>query len=326
MRIRARQTVFRMKDEKMWTEQGMEEAIGWHMRLSAACVPTEDWAAFTDWLEADPANAHAYDAVALADADLSDSLRAAALPAHNDNEPVPARWYQRRGLLAVAASAVLALLASPFLLPGRSLQNYETRPGETRVIALADGSEIAMNGGTRLSLDAKASRFARVESGEALFTIRHDAANPFVVETADSTLRDLGTIFNVRQDDDGLDVAVAAGAVQYNPSDEAVTINAGNHLTVSHERPVPQLAAVEPGTVAGWRSGRLSYQSSSLRAIAADLERSLGARVKVSHELDDRRFSGVIFIDRDQKRFFRRLESLLGVRARPTAQGWQLTS
>lgn len=313
----------------MSDEVRVDEAVGWHVRLSNPSAPAADWSAFTGWLEADPANAEAYDAVALADADLGDSLRAArsdlAVP-QNDNEPVPARWVRRRGLMAIAASAVLALLVSPFLLTGRDLQTYETKPGETREIVLSDGSQIAMNGGTRLELDTKTNRFARLTGGEALFTIRHDAANPFVVETADSELRDLGTTFNVRQDDDGLDVSVADGAVQYNPQHEAVTVKAGNRLQISRNRPAPVLSKADPGTVAGWRQGRLTYQATPLSAIAVDLTRSLGTPVSVAADINGRQFSGIIRVDRDEQVFFRRLESLLGVHARPSAKGWLLTS
>ena len=313
----------------MSVEQRMDDATGWHVRLSNPAVTTEDWVSFTGWLEVDPANAEAYDTVALSDAKLSDALalskRDVAL-AQNDDEVLPSPWYRRHGFLAVAASAAVALLLSPAFFSGQDLKAYQTVPGETREIALSDGSQIAMNGGTRLLLDIKTSRFARLEAGEAMFTIRHDAANPFVVETADSTLQDIGTIFNVRQDDDGLEVTVAAGAIQYNPKQEAVTVTAGNRLQVLGARGAPIISKMEPGSVAGWREGRLTYQDAPFRLIATDLTRTLGFPISVSSDVANRRFTGVIQVDRNTGPFFNRLESLLGVRARHTAQGWQLTS
>ncbi len=313
----------------MSVELRKDEAIAWHLRLSNPAASAQDWDDFTNWLEADPVNADIYDSVALADADLTDTLAIAksdpALP-QNDNAPAPAKWYQRRGFLAVAASAALAVLLSPALMSSRDLQRYETQPGETREIALSDGSQIAMNGGTRLALDKKSNRFARIDAGEAVFTIRHDAANPFVVETTDSTLRDLGTVFNVRQDDGALEVAVAQGAVQYNPHDEAVTVTAGNRLVISRDRPVPVVSKADPVSVGGWRQGRLTYQATPLSVIALDLTRTLGTPISVSRDVAGRRFTGVIRIEQDKEVFFHRLESLLSVRVRHTANGWQLTS
>jgi transmembrane sensor len=313
----------------MSVELRKDEAIEWHLRLSNPAASAQDWEDFTNWLEADPVNTDIYDRVALADADLSDTLTITksdpALP-QNDNAPAPAKWYQRRGFLAIAASAALAVLISPVLMSGRDLQRYETKLGETREIALSDGSQIAMNGGTRLALDKKSNRFARIDAGEAVFTIRHDPANPFVVETVDSTLRDLGTVFNVRQDDGVLEVAVAQGAVQYNPHEEAVTVTAGNRLVISRDRPVSVISKADPVSVGGWRQGRLTYQETPISMIAVDLTRTLGTPVSVSKDVANRRFTGVIRVDRNRTLFFRRLESLLSIRAKHTANGWQLTS
>ena len=313
----------------MPVENKIDEAISWRIRLSNIAASADQWAEFTDWLEIDPANAEAYDAVAMADDDLSDTIattKADLQTPQNDNQPIPAKWYQRRGLQAVAASVAVALLASPMLLSGRDLQTYETQPGETRQIALSDGSQIAMNGGTRLLLDAKSSRFAKLEAGEAVFTIRHDASNPFIVETANATLQDVGTVFNVREDSGSLEVSVSDGAVRYNPAAEAVNVAAGNKLTVSKARPVPVVSKADPKTVAGWRNGQLSYQDAPLSVIALDLSRAIGDKVSVSDNLGSRRFTGVIRVEKDRKQLFRRLEGLLGVRAQHSASGWQLTS
>jgi transmembrane sensor len=324
-----RQNVSVWKDMAMPVESKIEEAISWRIRLSNPSASADQWAEFTDWLEIDSANAEAYDAIALADDDLSETIAIAKTDPQipqNDNAPVPGKWYQRRWLQAVVASVAVALLASPMLLSGRDLQAYETRPGETREIELSDGSQIAMNGGTRLLLDSKTNRFAKFESGEAVFTIRHDAANPFVVETGDATLQDVGTVFNVRQDGGSLEVSVADGAVRYNPKAESVTVAAGNKLQVSKARPVPVMSKYDVKAVAGWRQGQLSYQDAPLSAIAVDLSRAIGDKVIVSSKLSGRRFTGVIRVEKDRKLLFRRLEGLLGVRAQHNASGWQLTS
>jgi transmembrane sensor len=313
----------------MPVESKIDQAISWHIRLSNPDASADLWAEFTDWIEIDPANADAYDAIALADDDLSETIAISKTDPQmpqNDNAPVPAKWYQRRGLQAVAACVAVALLASPMLLSGRDLQAYETRPGETREIVLSDGSQIAMNGGTRLLLDNKTNRYVKLESGEAEFSIQHDPANPFEVETAQSSLRDLGTIFNVRQDDDSLLVEVADGAVQYNPHKEAVTIAAGNQLHVSRNNVTPILSKTDVKSIGGWRRGQLTYRETKLGLIAVDLSRAIGTKVSIAPELENRSFTGVIRVEKDRKLLFRRLESLLGVRAQHSAAGWQLTS
>ena len=53
-------------------EHAAAEAVAWHL-----CLATADggaWTAFSDWLEADPQHARAYDALAVSDAELTDAL------------------------------------------------------------------------------------------------------------------------------------------------------------------------------------------------------------------------------------------------------------
>lgn len=309
----------------------IDEAIAWHVRLQGPAADGALWAEFTAWMEADLAHADAYDAVAAADDRLADELADAdtfavsSPPATNDNEPGALPWYRGRAVLAIAASLVLALFLSPMLLRSSGMESIATRPGETREIALSDGSKITLNGGTTIALDRKAERFARLDSGEAIFKIKHDSARPFLVETQDGTLRDVGTIFNVRQSPDGLEVAVSEGSVQYEPQSEAVTLTAGKQLRVKRGSSKPVVSAIDPATVGGWQQGRLSYRDAPLATIAVDLSRSLGTPVTVSSDLATRRFSGVIRVDHDEARLFRQLESLLGVHARRSGKGWQLT-
>jgi transmembrane sensor len=313
----------------------MDEAIAWHVRLQGPAADGALWAEFTAWMEVDPAHADAYDAVALADERLSDELAETkretvksagdASLATNDNEPGARPWYRGTAFLAIAASLILALVLTPMLLRSPGMEVITTQPGETREIALGDGSTIGLNGGTTIQLDRKGERFARLDSGEAIFTIKHDSARPFIVETGDGTLRDLGTIFNVRQSENGLEVGVSEGSVQYDPGVEAVTVTAGKQLRAQRGKSKAVVTAIDPVSVGGWRQGRLSYHDAPLATIALDLSRSLGTPVTVSPDLESRRFSGVIRVDRDEAKLFRQLESLLGVHARHNVKGWQLT-
>ncbi len=308
-------------------EAVLDVAIAWRVRLSAPAASDADWAAFTDWLEADPAHGDAYDAVALADRDYSGALEVGTVDAvapSNDNDTVP--WFRRRGFMAASATAVLALVATPFLAGGRDLETIQTRPGETRTIALNDGSRIELNGGTQISLDRRDDRYARLLDGEAAFTIRHDPANPFVLQTGDTRLVDVGTRFNVRKDASGLEVAVGEGAVRYNPDDEAVLIRAGNQLVLATHAPAPVLSATDPASVGSWRSGRLSYQAASIARIALDLSRATGATVSVDPTVSALRFSGTIEIGHDPAVTMRQVQGLLGIKATATSTGWRLTA
>lgn len=297
-----------------------DEAAAWHVRLGGDATPA-DWEAFTLWLEADPAHLAAYDLVSLADAGLDDLPLAppAPLPAYAEPRRPGRRTFLAWGGAAVAAALVGAIT----LMPGGGTYEIVTAPGERRVIALDEGSRIEVNGDSRLLLDRGDVRFARVERGEALFTVVHDDARPFRVEAGEARLIDLGTVFNVLHDGGRTEVAVSEGEVEWRRANARVNLTPGMALSQrGSESPVVTRPAVE--TIGGWREGRLSYSAARYDAVAADLSRNLGARVTIDTAAAARTFSGVIVIDRDPDVTLRRAGALLELNARRDGEGWLL--
>jgi transmembrane sensor len=282
-----------------------------------------EWEAFTSWLEADPAHGERYHML-MADADDMDAL-VAAVPQPVLPAPRESAWHRRRWLGGAIAAALVGVVgwqaydgrAQPFAI--------ETAPGERRIVPLADGSRVALNGGTRLLLDRKDGRTARLEHGEALFTIRHDAAQPFQVAVGDDRLLDIGTRFNVVRADGQTRVAVSEGAVMFNPDAEKVRLNPGQALRSVDGAGRYTLAAVDAATVGGWQTGRLEYDGAPLAEVAADIARATGTHLKVDAGIAARPFRGTILLDglaRDPSR----LGPLLDVRITPRDDRWELNA
>lgn len=301
----------------------LEEAIGWTIRLRTA-MP-DDWRAFTDWLEADADHLAAYDEVQRTDAELG-VLPPRPRPVIADPPPAQAPVRSRRGWLVGGGLATVAAgVLTTVLMQAPATYALETRPGETRSLQMADGSRIDLNGGSRLVLDRKNERFARLERGEALFTVVHDQARPFEVRVGHDVLQDIGTIFAVLHQGGETEVAVSEGAVLYNPTGEAVRIDPGRKLSDDGGDRL-LLAQVDATTVGGWRDRRLSYTGATLTRVASDLHRNLGTPVAVDARLRQRRFTGMVQLDGTPELVFQRLSALLGVRAVRSGDGWTLTA
>lgn len=303
-------------------DESMEAAIAWTIRLKHGSA--DDWRALTAWLEADPGNLAAWDEVSQLDDTLgalprSPTRPAAATPAPSRGGGTPRRWAYGGGIAAALAGAIAVTS-----LQGPATYALETRPGEQRSVTLADGSRLDLNGGTRLVLDRDNPRFARLERGEALFTVVHDEARPFEVQAGRAVLQDLGTVFDVVHEGGQLRVAVAEGAVMYNPAGERVRLDPGMKLTDAGGDRVA-VAAIDPATVGGWTDGRLSYNATPILAVAADLSRNVGVPVRVDRTIAARPFTGVIVLDPDRELLFGRVAALLGVRAVRAGDGWTLT-
>lgn len=294
-----------------------EQALDWAM--ATRDPDFAEWDGFTVWLEADAAHARAYDAVqfALDDADMV--LAQVPEPvAANDNPP---SWLGRHRVWlggAIAASLVLALTFMFWNGPrGETL--YATAPGETRLIALDDGSTVALSGGSRLAV--LGGRAARLEGGQALFTIRHDAADPFVLTAGDDRLVDAGTVFDVRLAGEVLDLAVAEGAVVVNPDALALRVDAGERAVRQDGR--YRVTAVDGAAVGEWSRGRITFEAANLAEIAAELTRATGQSFTSVDSAT--RLSGSIATDA-VRADPRALEGLLGVRVRAAGDAWVITA
>lgn len=301
----------------------VDRAIDWHLRLGEASA--EEWRDFVVWLEADESHRIAYDRITLDDALLSPS---AAL----DEAPIVAkdavasrsiyRWSMAGGA-AIAAALLVAVL-----LPRTSAAEFyaiETAPGVSRHVALADGTSIDMNGGSRLKLKRGDARFASLESGEATFHVRHDPDRAFELTSGQFTIRDLGTMFNVTRDGSRLAVQVAEGAVMFEPDDQAVMLKPGMALNIRDGDDRPALGTVPTNYVGSWRRRVLSFRSAPVRDVASAIIRSTGVRVKVDDRLADRSFTGTIQLTGKSDVVIPRFAAIMDVDWRRDGEIWMLT-
>lgn len=299
-----------------------EEALGWVIQTRDPAF--SDWDGFTAWLEADPAHASAYDALMLADSEL-DSLvppEPVTMPPIAANDPgVPSR----RPLRWIGGGAVAAALvaAVSFGVANRSdIYSVTTRPGETRLIALDDGTKVELNGGTTMRFDRKDARFAALDAGEAAFTVRHDAANPFRVTVGDAVFEDAGTVFNIVHTNAATRIGVSEGKVIYNPQAEAIALPAGRAL--ADDAQGLRVMDIAPAAVASWRQGQLVYSNAPVTQVAEDAARSLGLTVQFTPQVQAMRFTGTLRLDRDPERFFAQAAPLMGLSAVRQGDAWLL--
>ena len=231
-----------------------------------------DWDAFAIWLEQAPAHAAAYDAAVLA-ADDAATLLAAPPVAANDEEPADARRGRRWAWPAIAAGLV-GILAFGSWQGRDNSQTFATDPGETRSIALGDGSTVDLAGGSRLIVGDSDGRHATLAEGRALFTIRHDEADPFILEAGRDTLVDVGTVFDVSLEDNGLAVEVGEGAVIVNPDSVRIRLDPGQRAV--RRGGDWKVGSVPADSVGEWREGRITFRAASLPEIAGQLRRATG--------------------------------------------------
>lgn len=256
-----------------------DSAIGVQARAWALAVSGEDFpparsSELSAWLEADPRHPPAYEqaerTLLLVDAALAAPI--AARPAR------PATRWIWPGAAVAAGLVAAAVLATPSAA-------IVSAPGQTRQIALADGSQVTLGPDSSLRSTWRLARRAYVlQRGQAFFAVTHDPAHPFTVAAGVAKVRVLGTRFDVhRAAGDRVRVEVEQGLVEVSRD---TARGASVARVAAGQGAVADLAGVRTAalngaqTAGGWRRGRLDYDAAPLDEVIADLNRyGLKARV-----------------------------------------------
>ncbi|MGB8364392.1 MAG: FecR family protein [Rhizomicrobium sp.] len=306
----------------------LDEAIDWHIRLSAPDTDAATWEAFTLWLEADPANREAYDHIEELDAELeqpglrdtfaagehaSGLVRLGRAPVERRRIPISA-WIAGAAL----AAAALIIAVMPHTSAPASV-DFETQIGETKSVALSDGTQIDINTDTRIvvALD-RSVRHVTLDHGEVLFRVAKDPVHPFIVTVGDRDVRVVGTVFDILYSDGTTTVTVAEGHVGVLPRStsvqtKAIALSPGDQFVHKDGTSTSTVERINPGDALAWRQGYLIYRNAPLSKVVSDLGRYFAAPISLEDKtVASQRFSGVLRVD-NESAILKRLSQFLPV-------------
>lgn len=283
-----------------------QEAVTWVIRLQSHRLLPEERRAFDDWQAHSPAHAQMFQRVsALWD---DPDLRAAAVQVAEASSPIFSgsrlavfrRWAPYAA--ALAASVVLLVMAALYGdVSTRWKADYRTAAGERRTIELPDHSLMTLNtqSAVALSFDGS-SRHIHLLKGEALFQVRHDPDWPFIVESAQSSTRAVGTAFVVRSDAGRDQVTVLEGVVEVGAAGGAgaqARVGAGSQIHAEAGL-VGLPHPVNLQTASGWLRGRLVVDGVPLAQVLDEVRRYYpGTIVLWNSRAGDIRVTGTYDLD-----------------------------
>jgi len=196
---------------------------------------------------------------------------------------------------------------------------YTTEIGEQRSIPLEDGSSVELNSRSRLKVSfTEDVRAVELLEGQALFRVAKNAKRPFVVLSGRTSVRVVGTQFDVYRKSSGTIVTVVEGKVAVVPkmpagSSAAETyVSAGQQLTVTLSSASPP----KPANVAiatAWTEKKLVFESTPLKEVVEEFNRYNRRQLVIRDpELYDFHVSGV-FPSTDSSRMIEFLRQRFGV-------------
>ncbi|HVI56666.1 MAG TPA: FecR domain-containing protein [Luteibacter sp.] len=283
-------------------------AADWWARLRDPALPEQAMLQWSEWLEADPRHARAFDrACALAEgaAAMDGSTREAFVARY---APLAARRRVPRLALGLAAGVAIIVLGAGLFLALRpagseSTRQYASEHASHRDIALPDGSSIELGGAT--SITARYGRDERavdLETGEAFFRVAH-AERPFVVTAGPLRIRDLGTAFNVRRTGNRVTVAVTEGRVRVSPSATdgdagTVELGAGREVSFDPETQAMRILDVTTASATAWRGHRLEFVNEPLSSVVENVNRYSARPIRLADaDLGRLTFTGTVEVD-----------------------------
>jgi transmembrane sensor len=264
------------------------EAADWAARIDRGPLAAGQEQAFQAWLAEDVRCMGAFGRVR-ALALLTERAKALG-PGFDPSHFAPIHFQSRRVMLqagAIAATALVATVAGWQLLrPGA---RFRTGKGETKVVALKDGSVVTLNTASEILVNySEGLRSVELVQGEALFDVAKNKARPFVVGAGDTNVRVVGTSFTVRHFDAApVQVLVREGVVDvFKPTAGAKPIRIfANTLAVAPPdnadiaaRPVP-MAQVRRAMA--WQEGQIAFEGETLAQAVAEFSRYSDTKIVI---------------------------------------------
>ncbi|HEY2402595.1 MAG TPA: FecR domain-containing protein [Steroidobacteraceae bacterium] len=286
-----------------------EQASFWWVLLSEGEPTVADSHAFAEWVARSPERVAAFLQAAQLTSALrssairwpktsADELLSAALNARPEIAKLPSasRGGDRKhpGLRAAVAAAGLIIVGiGIFLYTGP--QRFETAIGEQRSVVLTDGSLVTLNTSSSIEVHMESDRrTVQLLSGEALFDVAHDVARPFDVVAGGTTVRAVGTQFDVDRRPGVTTVTVVEGKVLISGTGEnRLPLAAGEQVTLgAHATRKP--VAADTTTAVAWTQRKLIFAHRQLADVAAEFNRYNRQSIEIrSAELRSQEISGV---------------------------------
>ena len=204
-------------------------------------------------------------------------------------------WYK----LAASVALTLSLgslawyqISEPFSkLNTIGYEVKECKAGEQSDYLLADGSQIVMNGDSRVKYKANLPGTERniYLEGEAFFDVARNEQKPFVINMDGANVKVLGTSFNVKAypEDETMETSVLTGKVAFTPTKgilkkekESILLIPGKKGVINQKKNRIDKLDVENQLDIDWMKKKLNFSNTALADLTKSLYRMYGMKFK----------------------------------------------
>lgn len=159
-------------------------------------------------------------------------------------------------------------------------------------IMLPDGTKVWLNAASEIRYPEKFSTVRKVQlEGEAYFEVIRNENAPFIVETAQSSVRVLGTSFNINAYGDCKNqlISLLTGKVTISKVQEmeSFVLSPGEQMIIDKSTGSFKTQKFDKKDIIGWTEGYLTFKDASKSEIINKLERWYDVKITLLNEPDD---------------------------------------
>lgn len=186
-----------------------------------------------------------------------------------------------------AAAAIVLLVGSGWLLytwtGTGSGQMLAQAFDKVSTYTLPDGSTVTLNKNSELSYPAHFEGGTRSVAlkGEAFFNITPDKSKPFIIDAGNSSVRVVGTSFNVKSRREITEVIVETGIVEVAKKEKAVRLHPGQKATVTATKDAPETETVTDELYSYYRTNEFVCNAVPLHKVVATLNDAYNANIVI---------------------------------------------
>ncbi|MGD9598274.1 MAG: FecR domain-containing protein [Steroidobacteraceae bacterium] len=298
-----------------------EQAAAWLVELRTGQMSVKERGEFVDWLRESPMHIAEMLKVNQVDQALEGFSHWGEVPMTErgpDNvvqllpemsHTVPRRRQYVTSLRAVAAGVAVAIVAvGTWFSLHEKTTIVRTQLAERREMTLEDGSVVTIAPVSELRIGFRRDqRSVELLEGHALFNVAKDSRRPFVVRAGATTVRAVGTSFDVERAAGNVRVTVVEGRVLVARRDrtrqgsgispsattDQVFVSANEEVVVSDEAPMPTVRHVNAAAQATWVTGTLAFEDETVAEVVRRFNLHNRAQIQIlDPNLAGRRISG----------------------------------
>lgn len=177
---------------------------------------------------------------------------------------------------------------------GQGLNTLTVPPKMDYKLTLEDGTQVWLNATSslRFPFNFNGDKREVYLEGEAYFNVAKKEAQPFIVHTTLSDIEVLGTTFNVSAyTGSSASMALVSGAIAASKGNERVVLRPGQQAAITPKG--YHVSEFDEDEVLAWMNGQYLFHNTSLKDIAAVIERWYGVKVAFDNpEIATRKFTG----------------------------------